>query len=242
VEYDPQITLITPEGVELNQPLAGIGSRLAAQLVDLFLRGLIVGAALLVAALANLGGFAIALFYVSVFVALFVYDPVFEVYAHGRTLGKRAVGLRVLDHDGTPIGWRASGVRTALRVIDEFACLGVVGGIAIVVTAHSQRLGDLAGATVVVRERVAVNRELAAESLPAPDPSGASDLTGLSDSEVATVADFLARREQLIPAARRRLATSLADGLRPRVAGTLADNTDAEPFLEQVVAQRYARR
>ena len=165
MEYDPRIRVITPEGVELSQPLAGVGSRLLAQIVDLVGRGLVVGAAALVVAIANLGGFAVALLYISLFCALFVYDPLFEVLAHGRTPGKRAIGLRVLMSDGTPVGWRASTIRTALRLIDEEVSLGLIGGIAIVVTTHAQRLGDLAAATVVVRERVVVNRELAPDEL-----------------------------------------------------------------------------
>lgn len=67
----------------------------------------------------------------------------------GQTLGKRIMGLRVLSADGQPAGMRAIGVRTLLRVIDGIG-LYVVGLIAMIATGQRrQRLGDLAGGTIV---------------------------------------------------------------------------------------------
>ena len=104
-------------------------------------------------------------------------------------------------------------------------------------TRQAQRLGDLAAGTVVVRERVHVKA-----SGPPPRftlaPDTVLDTSAISTAEVAAVADFLARRESLLPEARRTLATSLANGLRARVPGRVEASTTAETFLEQFVASR----
>ncbi|MGA2470897.1 MAG: RDD family protein [Solirubrobacteraceae bacterium] len=240
MDYDPRITLLTPEGIELSQPLAGLGSRFAAQLVDLVVRMVILGVVVAVVLLAHLGLLGDVLIVITLFFLLAVYDIVFEVYAHGRTPGKRACGLRVLETDGTPVGWISSGIRNAIRLLEEPTLLP--GVISIAVTARAQRLGDLAAGTIVVRERVAASPEFAPIALPARPLDDASDLTALSDDQIAMVADFLARRWQFTPAARSRLAASLANGLWPLVVTSLPSDADAEQFLEALVAHRRARR
>jgi uncharacterized RDD family membrane protein YckC len=243
VDYDPEITVLTPEGLELRQPLAGLGSRIIAQLIDLLPRCLIFGAAVILAVLIHGTAARIAVVAVGVFIAVFAYDILFEVFADGRTPGKRATGLRVLEDDGTRIGWRASGVRNAMRLVDGPITAFLGGSISTVVTARSQRLGDLAAGTVVVREKVPIEAPAVAPAT--GDDSdreiGPSDTAAVRDEEVAAVSDFLARREALLPAARRRLAATLADGLRPRVAGGLLEVDDAEEFLERLLSERRAR-
>ncbi len=243
MDYDPEITVLTPEGLELRQPLAGLGSRIIGQLVDLLPRCMIVLAAVIIALLIHGAAARLAVLGVGTFIALYAYDVVFEVYADGRTPGKRAAGLRVLEADGTRIGWRASGVRNAMRLIDGPVTAFLGGTISTVVTARSQRLGDLAAGTVVVRERVPIETlEVAGEASGGRDPElGPSDTATIRDEELAAVSDFLARRDALLPAARRRLAATLSDGLRPRVAGGLLQVEDAEEFLERLLAERRAR-
>lgn len=68
----------------------------------------------------------------------------------GATLGKMALGLRVVKMDGSPIGWKESVVRNLLRIVD--ALFGyLVGAILIWSSPLRQRLGDRVARTVVVR-------------------------------------------------------------------------------------------
>ncbi len=70
----------------------------------------------------------------------------------GATLGKMALGLRVVKTDGSPIGWSEAIIRNILRIIDGlFAYL--VGAIFIWTSPRKQRLGDRAANTVVIRSR-----------------------------------------------------------------------------------------
>ena len=69
----------------------------------------------------------------------------------GASLGKMALGLRVVKMDGSPIGWKESIIRNLLLFIDEG--LIVVGAIFIWSSPQRQRLGDRAAGTIVVRRR-----------------------------------------------------------------------------------------
>jgi uncharacterized RDD family membrane protein YckC len=248
VEYEDRLTLATPEGVDLDFALAGLGSRGIALMFDWVLKGLAI-AALAVLLLAVVGGsVGLALFLVLSFVVLFAYDVLFEVLASGRTPGKRWTGLRVIEEDGGRVGLRASAVRNVLRMLDGPATLYVVGSIAILASATNQRLGDLAAGTLVIRERHAADRLESAAPAAAvplgPVPLGAvpaADLSAVSTEDLATVRSFLARRDQLDLNARAYLAGDLAARLRAKVHGG-PENVHPEWFLEWVAAAKAASR
>jgi uncharacterized RDD family membrane protein YckC len=85
--------------------------------------------------------------YVLLFVTYFTYLE----GSTGQTIGKRLVGIVVVDLEGDPIGYREALVRTLLRVVDFLPTLYIVGLVLILVTDRWQRLGDIAAGTVVVR-------------------------------------------------------------------------------------------
>ena len=154
MEYEDRITIWAPEGLALEYTLAGLGSRFLAGLVDLALRVIVLGAVLAILEIAGAPSTVVLIvFIVGAFLALFAYDIAFEVWADGRTPGKRWNGLRVLMADGQPVTFGPSAVRNLLRIIDIWATAMTVGAISILVTKRNQRLGDLAGGTIVVRER-----------------------------------------------------------------------------------------
>lgn len=72
--------------------------------------------------------------------------------AWGATLGKKAMGLKVVKQGGEPLDWKASIVRNVVRIIDS-QLLYLVAAIAVWVTKNKQRLGDLAARTLVVSAR-----------------------------------------------------------------------------------------
>ena len=73
----------------------------------------------------------------------------------GATLGKRAMGLKVVKQSGEPIDWSASIVRNILRIIDGLFFY-LVGAIAVWVSKNKQRLGDMAAHTIVVKARIVI--------------------------------------------------------------------------------------
>jgi uncharacterized RDD family membrane protein YckC len=239
VEYEDRRTIATPEGVELDLPLAGLGSRFTGFLIDTILQILIV-AAVSVLALVTLSGVAAGIVILVAFsLAVLGYDVLFEVLGGGRTPGKRAVGVRVVQDGGGPIGLRASLVRNVIRLVEGLPLSYLPAIIAILVTRNNQRLGDLAAGTLVVREP----RKLVPPRRPAAiDPSEYAtwDVTGIGDRELSAVRAFLGRRHELDAGARRALARQLATALRPKVAGVPAGVSD-ERFLERLAAARSAR-
>lgn len=238
MEYEDRLTIATPEGVELELALAGLGSRMVAGSVDLILKVLLI-AAMAIALLVAVGGaFASAAFTAAAFALYFGYDIAFEVLAGGRTPGKRASGLRVVAESGDPVGLRRSVIRNVVRVIDGPGTGYVLGSVVILLSARSQRLGDLAAGTLVIRERRAADR--LAHGTPAPPaPAGAFDVSAVTVAELATVRRFLERRVDLDGSARQGLAAQLAARLRPKVVG--APDSDPESFLEWLAGAKASR-
>lgn len=68
----------------------------------------------------------------------------------GATLGKKAMGLKVVKQSGEPIDWQASIVRNVMRIIDGFFFY-LVAAIAVWISKSRQRLGDMAAHTIVVK-------------------------------------------------------------------------------------------
>ena len=240
MEYEDTRTIATPEGVELRLRLAGVGSRFAAGMIDFAIKGALVLVVALVFGL-TLGDVpALIVSAAGLLFAMVLFDILFEVRSAGRTPGKRALGRRVVLADGRPVGLRASAVRNLLRLIEGLPLSYVPAIVSILVTRSNQRLGDLAAGTVVVHEATA-GAPTPEFARPVPDYTEGWDVSALTTQELATVRDFLRRRSDFTPEARRALATRLATNLQGRVAGVHTE-LPPERFLEDLAAAKASRR
>lgn len=141
--------VITPEGVPLQLPAAGPVPRALAWAIDFVVR---VGAlTMLSIPLAFLGDFGKGLYLALMFALMWAYTIVQEA-CWGRTLGKRALGLRVVARDGAPIGWMAAITRNLLRTVDMLPFGYALGLLSSLFDAHGRRLGDLVAGTVVIHD------------------------------------------------------------------------------------------
>src|SRR5829696_3782980 len=244
MEYEDRMRISTPEGVDVELTLAGIGSRFIAALFDFAIEfAVILAAGFLLGVVGGDGsGWANAAFAIIFFLVFFVYDVLFEVRSRGRTPGKRWTGLRVVRTGGRPVTFVPSCVRNVMRLVDILPALYAIGMLSIFVTARNQRLGDLAAGTMIVRERPGGLRARAAASEPAPAGARADgwDVSAVSAQDVGTVRQFLGRREELEAGARAELAAELERRLRPLVAGAPGGLT-AEEFLERLAAAKAER-
>lgn len=254
MRYEDRVTIATPEGVDVELTLAGIGSRFIGALIDTAIKiatflgfnlFFLAGGSLIDAGGSGSGGVTLGVAVLSVvwFLIIFGYDVMFETLGNGRTPGKMAAGLRVVRIGGRPVGFMASAIRNILRLVDFLPSFYVVGMVSVAATRLNQRLGDLAAGTVVVRERQspATTPPAVPISMPviATSHLDAWDVSAVTATELATIRRFLDRRHQLTPPARRHLGEELARKVRPKVAG--APDMAAEAFLEYVAAAKARR-
>ncbi|MEZ5171612.1 MAG: RDD family protein [Acidimicrobiia bacterium] len=238
--FEERLSISTPEGVDVDLPLAGLGSRFVATTIDVLIWVVPIIALLLALGSVD-SGYAGAVAVVVVFLTVFGYDLAFETLNRGRTPGKAALGLRVTRVDGGPVRFLDSAVRNLLRVVDFLPFLYGVGATSIVVTERNQRLGDLAGGTVVRRDHApATVAPLSTLTPPVHAYAASWDVSAVSDEEITTVRRFLDRRTELEASSRARLATELATRLGPRVVGPRGDESP-DFLLEQIVAVKTAR-
>ena len=235
MEYEDRLRIATPEGVDVELTLAGIGSRFIAAAIDFAIQGSTLFAVALLLGMVggdgDQGGIKRAIFVIAFFLIFFGYDVLFEVRSRGRTPGKRWTGLRVVRTGGQPITFVPSCVRNVMRLIDILPFFYGVGMASIFVTNKNQRLGDLAGGTLIVRERPGSLE--ATDEAPITRTADAWDVSAVSAQDIGTVRQFLSRRQSLARGSRQELAAELERRLRPRVAGA-PENLPPEEFLERL--------
>jgi uncharacterized RDD family membrane protein YckC len=233
---------VTPEAVEVTMDLAGLGSRMIAALIDSAIQGAVLGAlAFAIVGLELDETPTAALLLGALFLVVFGYFFAFEGMWAGRTPGKRAQRIRVVRTDGQPVGWAQVAVRNLLRLVDVLPTSYTVGALSILLTKRSQRLGDLAAGTVVVRDQIAPAPRALMLPTAASIAGSGLDATALRDAEYSVIRSFLDRRSRLLPAARQQLSAQLATIARAKVGGASTFTGGDEAFLEAVAASYRAR-
>lgn len=145
--------VLTPEKVVVEYRYAGLGARIGAHLFDLFIVAAIYYITMCMTSLimfVDIGLYSLAVSLLLTF-GIFIYFICLEAMWQGQTIGKKLARIRVLNVDGTPLGWRGSFVRNILRAGDFLPMLYGVGFTTMFLNQRSQRLGDLIGGTVVVQ-------------------------------------------------------------------------------------------
>ncbi len=144
---DSTISYETPEGIQIQLPIAGPMVRSLAWFIDLLIRGVIYILAAI--ALSYLGEVGQGLMLIGLFFAEWLYPTIFEVLKGG-TPGKMLMGLYVSMDDGTALTWQASLTRNLLRMVDFFPFFYITGLICALCNDQFKRIGDLVAGTLVV--------------------------------------------------------------------------------------------
>ena len=201
---DTNTAIETPEGIELQLIPAGPVPRVLAYCIDLLIRTAVL--APIAIGLGFAGNFGTGIILIISFLLEWFYPVFFEMFNHGTTPGKKAMGLWVVQDDGTPIQWESSMLRNILRAADFFPMFYMGGMISMAATKQFKRLGDLAAGTLVV-----YRQELPKENN-APGANEGMSRTAplpLTLTEQQAMIAFQDRAEMLTPERRSELAQVL---------------------------------
>ncbi|MBE9224816.1 RDD family protein [Phormidium sp. LEGE 05292] len=243
-----RITLQTPESVELEFTLAGIGNRALALLMDYIALGFTlivfwvawgIFTVIITDTFRNVRNVGLWLFAIAFFLNFCIYMAYFvffEVLWQGQTPGKRYTKIRVIRDDGRRIGIQQATLRSLLRPIDDIM---FIGAFLIMLGRKEKRLGDMAAGTVVVQEEYLVvttnfpisekAKELATE-LPQ-----IANLSLLLPDDFATIREYLQRRKDMATKAKNELSLHLARQIRNIIdLKDLPEGLTPDIFLEAV--------
>ncbi|MDL5352600.1 RDD family protein [Microbacterium sp. zg-YB36] len=240
-----QDEILTGEAVALDVQPIGYFLRAVGVLIDMVAGVLLFVLLALVVSWATrenvLGGELTGVFTIVVMVMVMVVIPtVVETATRGRSLGKLAIGARIVRVDGGASGFRQALIRALVGVFELWFTAGAVAGIVGAFTPRSERLGDLLAGTYSERTRT--------PKLPPAPPGVPAALTGwatiadvgrLPDRLARRIAQFVRQAGDLDPAARIRTAMRLADEAREFVSPV--PPVDPETLLLGVVAVRRER-
>ncbi len=230
---DNTVDVATPEQVRFRFAVAGPTRRAIAYLIDLLIRGAIAGVLFALGVLLGIdrhGTTGVLL--LAMFALEWGYYVACETLFGGSTLGKLALGLRVIKEGGYPITFVDSVLRNLLRAADFLPVGYALGLIVMTVDGHFRRLGDLvAGTLVVIEERGSIAAPLtfafSAEELDELPPR-----PPLSPDELEAIELFLRRKQSLSLAREAELAQQLAPLLAARMGVPLG--SDGSRFLALV--------
>lgn len=145
-------TIITGQFVRISQTPASLGERFLALLIDYILIGLYLYSTLaLISWFQTSTDFTVTIFLIMIYLPVLLYSFLCETFNHGQSLGKRLMNIRVVKADGSTPSIGSYLLRWLLFPIDFFFT-GGIGILSILLTKNSQRLGDLAAGTMVIKE------------------------------------------------------------------------------------------
>jgi uncharacterized RDD family membrane protein YckC len=210
----------TPDHVVLRYDLAGAGNRGFAAVVDFVIASLLVFAAWMLLSLVPLESptepfIAVGVAILVTLGLIWAYFILLEWLWNGQTIGKRIYKLRVINEDGSPAQFTAVLVRNLLRLVDFLPAFYGTGVVSIVLSPKSQRLGDLAAGTYVVR---APRPKVDWFSLRTVTPLGeglTAETRRMPGEAQRLVREFVAREADFGPTERARIAAIIAAKLRP---------------------------
>jgi uncharacterized RDD family membrane protein YckC len=240
-----RIKIETPEHIELEYELAGLGSRYIGLFIDHLIQFFVlffIFLALLIVQpkfssenpIEMIRSVFAGTMIVLMFMVSFGYFVFFETIWSGQTPGKKFAQIQVLKDNGEPIGFIDALLRNIFRMIDFFPFYYYLGIGFIWFHKDKKRIGDIVAHTIVVRQKP----NLRPISLPDLDVKTALHLNVslLNEQEYALVRDFIMSRHTLQTEDRLRIAQKLAGLVRTKIGAEEVD-VENEQFIESVAEQ-----
>jgi len=240
----PQEPVVTGDAVVLDVQIAQLPVRALSVIIDLavvfvaYVVGVVLWAATLTQFDPALSGAVLIIFTV---VTVVGYPLIFETATRGRSLGKIALGLRVVSDDGGPERFRQALFRALAGVIEFWVFAGGPAVICSLLSPKGKRIGDVFAGTVVISERAP---QLSPPPLMPPQLTwwaSSLQLSGLRPEQAELARQFLARAPQLDPALRDQMAYRIASDVVVQISPPPPPGTPPHYVLAAVLAERHRR-
>lgn len=237
--------LVTGDAVVLELRPAGFATRAAALAIDVILQvvALLALAVVVMWIGVSVNPAATAAIYLGLTILILVgYPTAFETLSRGRSLGKMALGLRVVGTDGSPERFRQALARALSGVVEFWMTSGVVALITSMINREGRRVGDFVAGTMVVEERSASHRR---QEVPMPPQlagwAAGAELSGLSPETADSARQYVLRYGELAEHTRHEMGAQLADTVAAQVSPPPPPGTTPPVFLAAVLAERRRR-
>ncbi len=237
--------ILIGEGVRLESGSAPVTLRLASGIIDaLVVVALWYVFSNVVDTLVMTSNYALAQAIVIVFVlVIFIGVPTtIETLTRGRSLGRLALGLRIVRDDGGPVSFRHAFTRALVGLVEVYGTGGLVAVTVSLLSSKGKRVGDYLAGTYALRTRGGT-RALPPIGMPTnlADWARTADIRRLPDGLALTARLFLGRTGMLQPQARARLGSMIAEEFERYVAPPVPQGTHPESFIAAVLAARRDR-
>lgn len=235
--------LVTGEAVSLDLPPAPFGLRCAAALIDALVAGILLFLAFLAAGFlassdATLGILSILAFVIP----LLIVPTTVETLTSGRSLGKWALGLRIVRDDAGPIAFRHAFIRSLIGVVELWVLSAVPAVLSSLLSTKGKRIGDFAAGTYAVRARVALTMP---PPVPMPPPlagwAAGADIGPIPERLLLGIRQVLSRSASMSPQSHYLLVQQLCHELGQYVAPPPPPGTPGDAYLAAVLAEHRNR-
>ncbi|WP_433437918.1 RDD family protein [Nonomuraea sp. CA-141351] len=237
--------VVTGDAVVVEVRVAQMPSRALAIIIDMAVQFTV-----LIAAYAILGAFAVisdsamfgAVMIVLMVLVLVGYPVIFESLSRGRSLGKLALGLRVVGDDGSPERFRQALFRGLAGVVEFWMLSGAPALIASLVSQRGKRLGDVFAGTIVISERAPRD---SGQFIVMPPPLAAwaatLELSQLPDEVAQAARQYLSRWHDLSPHVQHEMGVRIATQVAAFVSPAAPAGVPPHAYLSAVLAERRRR-
>jgi uncharacterized RDD family membrane protein YckC len=237
-------TVVTGDAVVLDVQIAQLPVRAVAALIDIaiIMVGYIIGVLLWAATVTQFDeALSATVLIIFTLLTLVGYPVVFETTTRGRTLGKIAMGLRVVSDDGGPERFRQALFRSLAGFVEIWMFTGGPAVICSLISPRGKRIGDVFAGTIVISER--------GPKLPPPPVmpptlawwAASLELSALGPDQAELARQFLARAPELNPAVRDDMAYRIAIDVTSRISPPPPPGIPPQYVLAAVLAERHRR-
>lgn len=237
-------TVVTGDAVVLDVQIAQLPVRAVGALIDIcvVVVGYIVGVMLWAATVTQFDdALSAAVLIIFTVLVLVGYPIAIETATRGRSLGKMAMGLRVVSEDGGPERFRQALFRALSGFVEIWMFFGGPAVICSLLSAKGKRIGDVFAGTVVISER--------GPKLPPPPVmppalawwASSLELSGLGSEQADLIRQFLHRAPQLTPQVRDQMAYRITADVVSRISPPPPPGVPPQYVLAAVLAERHRR-